>query len=650
MEKKIIVFKLSALFVLSIVLLSSNLFSQSANFAWAKSFGSSTYDEGWSIANDASGNVYTTGRFSSIVDFDPSPSTFTLAAVGQQDVFVTKFDPNGNFVWAKSLGGNADDRGYSIHIDNSGNILITGIFVGLVDFDPSPSTFTLNSFGGTQEDAFILKLNSSGNFIWAKQIGGNTADYGESITTDLAGNIYLSGRFSGTADFDPSVNSFTISTLPTSTDGFVMKLDGSGNFIWAKQFAGQSSSTSSCNEVRIDGAGNIYTTGYFYNTVDFDPSISNYTLSALGNNEVFVSKLDPSGNFIWAKQIGGLSNDESNSITIDQSNNPIITGFFTGTADFDPSAGTNTITSIGAQDIFVTKLNSSGNLVWVKTFGGTSPDRGFSITSDQMNNIYSIGHFQATVDFDPGVGVVNFTSPAGDNDIYISKLDPSGNYLWAKQLGGNFDDTGWGISLDQNGNVYTTGYFNGTADFDPSPSTFTLTSQGIQDAFIHKLSCAAPNLTITSTSNTICVGETVTLTVSGASSYTWNTTSTLTSIPVSPTITTSYSATGIDTHGCSNSSSFSQVVSPCTGMNELSNSTTIEVYPNPSVGQLTIKLSSTHFKAKFSLYNISGQEIFNTNIMDEFTILDLSAYSKGIYLYKIIENDSTINNGKLILE
>jgi hypothetical protein len=175
MEKKIVLFKQSALCMLFIVLLSSNLYSQNANFAWAKSFGSATYDEGWSIANDASGNVYTTGRFTSTVDFDPSPSTFTLAAVGQQDIFITKFDPSGNFVWAKSIGGNADDRGYSINIDNSGNILVTGIFVGLVDFDPSPATFTLNSFGGTQEDVFILKLNSSGNFVWAKQVGGNNA-------------------------------------------------------------------------------------------------------------------------------------------------------------------------------------------------------------------------------------------------------------------------------------------------------------------------------------------------------------------------------------------------------------------------------------------------------------------------------------------
>jgi hypothetical protein len=268
-----------------------------------------------------------------------------------------------------------------------------------------------------------------------------------------------------------------------------------------------------------------------------------------------------------------------------------------------------------------------------------------------MNNIYSIGHFQATVDFDPGAGVVNFTSPGGDNDIYISKLDPSGNYLWAKQLGGNFDDTGWGISLDGNGNVYTTGYFNGSADFDPSPSTFSLTSQGIQDAFIHKLSCAAPSITIASTSNTICVGETATLTVSGASSYTWNTTSTLTSIPVSPTINTSYSVTGIDTHGCSNSSSFSQVVSPCTGINEQQSVNSIKIFPNPSVGKFTFEFEAIQSKTAIEVYDNLGKIIYKSviNNIDKVTI-DISDHSKGIYYYSLKPSSSNPINGKIILE
>lgn len=649
MKKEIDVFKNAVLCLLLISSFYSNLFAQNANFTWAKSFGSSSIDDGWSITNDSIGNSYITGRFTGTVDFDPSPSTFTLGSNGLTDAFVLKLSPQGNLVWAIQIGGIDEEIGRAITLDKANNVIIAGDFKNTVDFDPSAGTFSMTATGGSQEDIFILKLNNSGAFQWAKQISGNNVEKCNSITTDNSGNVYTTGTFNGLTDFDPSPSTFTLTSL--GPDAFVLKFSNTGNFSWVKQFTGQASSSSTGKSIKIDATGNVLSTGYFNGTTDFDPSVGTFTLSALGNDEAYISKLDPSGNFIWIKAIGGLSNDQANSITLDQTNNPIITGFFAGTADFDPSAGTNTITSNGAQDIFIVKLNTSGSLVWAKTLGGISPDRGFSITSDRMNNIYSIGHFQATVDFDPGAGVVNFTSPGGDNDIYISKLDASGNFMWAKQIGNNQDDTGWGISLDANGNVYSTGYFNSTVDFDPSPSTFTLTSGGVSDVFVHKLSCAAPSLSVSSTSNTICVGETATLTVSGASSYTWNTTSTLTSIPVSPTINTSYSVTGIDTHGCSNSSSFSQVVSPCTGINEQQSVNSIKIFPNPSVGKFTFEFEAIQSKTAIEVYDNLGKIIYKSviNNIDKVTI-DISDHSKGIYYYSLKPSSLNPINGKIILD
>jgi len=192
-------------------------------------------------------------------------------------------------------------------------------------------------------------------------------------------------------------------------------------------------------------------------------------------------------NFEWAKQLGGVSSDVGSSIAVDAFGNVYTTGYFQGTADFDPGPGAFNLTSAGGGDIFISKLDASGNFVWAKQMGGTSEDVGYSIAVDASGNVFTTGYFEGTADFDPGPGTFNLTS-AGNTDIFISKLDASGNFVWAKQLGGTDYDSGVSIALDTSGNVYTTGWFQGTVDFDPGPGTFNLTSAGNSDIFVHKMS------------------------------------------------------------------------------------------------------------------------------------------------------------------
>jgi len=221
--------------------------------------------------------------------------------------------------------------------------------------------------------------------------------------------------------------------------------------------------------------------------VDFDPGSGTFNLTSAGEADIFISKLDSSGNFVWAKQLGGTSIDIGYSIAVDVSGNVYTTGFFYGTADFDPGPGTFNLTSAGYFNIFISKLDASGNFVWAKKLGGPSNNRGNSIAVDASGNVYTTGYFRGTVDFDPGSGTFNLTS-AGNSDIFISKLDASGNFAWAKKLGGTSIDIGYSIAVDVSGNVYTTGSFEGTADFDPGSGTFNLTSAGSADIFVHKMS------------------------------------------------------------------------------------------------------------------------------------------------------------------
>jgi len=464
-----------------LLILTQLTIAQNPNFEWVKQMGGNFGDKGYSITTDASGNVYTTGYFSGTADFNPGAGTTNLTSSGGHDIFIQKLDTTGNLLWVKQMGGTSWDVGFSITTDVGGNVYTIGNFIGTADFDPGVGTVNLTSAG--QCDIFIQKLDAAGNLLWVKQIGGTSNDFGYTITTDAGGNIYTTGYFKGTVDFDPGAGTTNL-TSAGGFDIFIQKLNTAGNLLWVKQMGG-TSLEAGCS-ITTDAGGNVYTTGYFQGTVDFDPGAGTINFISAGYEDIFIQKLDTAGNLLWVKQMGGTSRDEGYSITTDAGGNVYTTGYFEGTADFDPGAGTTNLTSAGYQDIFIQKLDSSGNLLWVKQIGGTYNDNGISITTDAGDNVYTTGFFRDTVDFDPGVGTTNLT--ACYKDIFIQKLDSAGNYLWAKKMGGTDYEEGLSITTDASGNVYTTGYFCGTADFNPGAGTTILTSAGSNEIFIQKLS------------------------------------------------------------------------------------------------------------------------------------------------------------------
>ncbi|HLG35898.1 MAG TPA: SBBP repeat-containing protein, partial [Bacteroidia bacterium] len=430
-------------------LFSFQTFSQTPNWLWAKQMSGTSQDYGYSIATDASSNVYATGFFSGTVDFDPGTGTFNLTSAGMQDIFISKLDASGNFVWAKQMGGTDNDYGSSISLDAAGNVYTTGSFQGTVDFDPGPGVFNLTAAGGW--DIFVSKFDGSGNFTWAKRMGGISTDRSFSIALDLAGSgdVYTTGFFMGTADFDPGAGVFNLNADAT-TDIFISKLDGSGNFVWAKAI-GSAAGVIYSYSLALDVSGNVYTTGDFWGTIDFDPGAAVFNLTPVGFWDIFISKLDASGNFVWAKQMGGTGSGKGySSIASDVSGNVYTTGFFYETVDFDPGVGTFNLTSAsaGEYDIFISKLNGSGNFVWAKRVGGPDGDFAYSIALDAAGSVYTTGGFSGTVDFDPGTGTFNLTS-AGDWEIFVSKLDGSGSFAWAKAVAGaTGSDFGQSIALD----------------------------------------------------------------------------------------------------------------------------------------------------------------------------------------------------------
>jgi len=381
---------------------------------------------------DGNGNIYITGYFNGTSDFDPGLGVANLTSAGREDIFISKLDANGNYLWVKGMGGSEVDQGYSIAVDREGNVYTTGYFQGTADFDPGPDIADLVSAGGAdsagRNDIFISKLDSNGNYVWAKAVGGAAGfDEGRDIALDEDGNVYTTGIFYGTADFDPGPSTANLISAGY-IDIFVSKLDADGNYIWAKGMGEVHTDVGS--GIAVDGGGNVYTTGYFYGTVDFDPGPGIANLISAGGYDGFVSKIDTNGNYLWAKDVGGISSDFGTSVAVDEDRNVYIMGLFGGIVDFDPSLGTANLSTGG---IFVSKLDSSGNYLWANAIGGTGLKSATGITDgvfgkgiavDVRGNVYTTGLFYGTADFDSGPGMYNLTA-AGEYDILISKLgDP----------------------------------------------------------------------------------------------------------------------------------------------------------------------------------------------------------------------------------
>ena len=363
---------------------------------WAVSAGGPSDDYGQAIAVDASGNVYITGDFWGYATF----GTTTLVGNGEE-VYVAKLNTAGVWQWAVSAGGTYWDRGRAVALDALGNICITGHFQGTAMF----GTTTIVSQG--QWDVFVAKLNTTGVWQWAVSAGGVSYDYGESVSVDPSGNVYITGFFSGSATFGS-----TTLVSQGGYDVFVAKLTTTGAWQWAVRAGGTSNDYG--RGVAVDASGSVYITGQFEGTVLFGTT----TLVSQGVYDVFLAKLTTTGAWQWAVRAGGTSDDFGQAVAVDTFGNVSITGHFTGTATF----GTTTLVSQGNKDVFVAQLNATGAWQHAVSAGGPIDDFGQAVAVDTLGNIYITGHFQQTAIF----GTTTLVSQ-GIRDVFVAKLSTGGN-------------------------------------------------------------------------------------------------------------------------------------------------------------------------------------------------------------------------------
>lgn len=391
------------------------------------------------------------------------------------------------FKWAKSFekmtyyaSGN---NGRTIGVDDAGNVYSAGRFEYTMDMDPGPGVFLLTATGQFNTGFYISKLDSSGNFVWGKQIPALLEFSALELKVDNQGNIYIATDTRSTADLDPGPGVFTFT--PTGfRDVIIVKLNSNGDFVWGKQIGGPGDTGPQFNMIELDQNNNVLVAGQFNNTVDFDPGPAVNNLTSSAHFQSFVVKLDNNGNFIWAKQFGNgpivYSGSQIYDMKCDGAGNIIITGRFYITCDFDPGVGVHNVSSSPGSigDGFICKLDADFNFIWVKTLGQVGGYnvllQPLGIDIDGSGNIITTGYFIGNFDFDPGTGTQFYNSAR--YDCYILKLNSAGTLIWAKIISGSEEDNGHDVVLDAQNNVYILGSFSPVVDFDPGPGVHIITS------------------------------------------------------------------------------------------------------------------------------------------------------------------------------
>ncbi|MFC2110595.1 SBBP repeat-containing protein [Bacteroidota bacterium] len=541
-----------------------------------------------------------------------------------------------NFEWVRQV---ENSNGISflrpLVTDSNGNIYSSGYFTGTVDLNTSSDVNSLTSNGS--RDIFIQKLDSNGDFLWVKQIGGSGLDDGLSITVDSADNLYILGRFQETVDFDPNIG---VSNLTSNggDDIFIQKLDSNGNFLWVRQIGNSDSEFGS--SISTDTNLDIYIVGNFNGTVDFDPDNGITNLTSNGSSDIYILKLDSNGSFIWVKQIGGTGSDFGVKATTDVNGNVYLVNRFEGTVDFDPGIAVNNITADGFTDFFVEKLDSNGNLIWVKTLTYSSGEVDANSIKIESNGAIVIGgHFVGTIDFDPDIGITNLSSNTnGDGDIFIQKLNQNGGFIWVKQIGGSADDFIQGMILDSNNDIYITGGFQNTVDFDPGTGISNLTPNGPSDIYIAKLNTSG---------DLVWVSQIGGASVDAANSITVDLNNELILVGAfSDTVDFNLSnQTNILTSIGTFDSFILKLDNQTLGIEDFTKNK-IKIYPNPSSGKFFFTYNDKELK-NVRIFNISGQEIYNLKNCCKVE-LDLNLQS-GIYLMQV-ETNNKLETLKFIIE
>lgn len=439
---------------------------------WATAFGGPYTDSANDLAIDSEGSAIVVGKFVGTADFDPGPGVTPLTSAGYSDCYVAKFSPTGELIWVGQFSSVDNVDPVAVAVNGRDEVIVAGSFSREMDADPGPQTFSLGSYPGGRK-LFVVELSSSGTFAWAVAVEGGVTP--TAVSADREGNVVVGGQFSGNVDLDPGPGVQRFSSRG-SDDGFVIDLDSSGDFQWAKTFGGTSRDRVFDLVRRSDG---VLVVGQFWGVADFDVESGGSVLEAT-RGDGFVLHYGPTGEFRWVGQLSStdlLTPTAISSLPVSAGipGDIVVVGSFSGAADLDPGPGTYEPQGSGG---FVLRLAEDGTFVWA--LPNLLPTTAVHAAVDSGGALYLAMGFDGTRDVAPGPEVFLVTSPQSES--LVVRLTPSGRFDWAATLGGPLSS----LAAGKDG-VMVAGSFSHEGDFDPDLGTFLLQPSGLYDAFLVKL-------------------------------------------------------------------------------------------------------------------------------------------------------------------
>jgi hypothetical protein len=406
--------------------------------------------ETWSVATDKSGNTIAAGDFNDTINFGNGP--LSSSVIGIYDGFIAKYSPQGGLLWSRTFGGAGNSSAKAVATDSQGNIIVVGSFSTTVNFG-GVSLTALDPSNLGVGDMFVAKYSPAGSLLWAQRFGGSLPDYATAVAVDGSDNIFFAGWFqSSDANFGGGI----ILNASGNVNFAVAKLSSSGTTLWAKNWGG---SLAQAYGLTVDPSGNVVVTGRFSGTTDFGGG----AINAAGQYTVFVAKYSGvNGSYVWARGFGGASGaNQGQSVAVDPATgNVIVTGGFTGTADF----GGGAVNGGNGEAVFLAGYGSSGNFLWVNTYGGSGgSDQGNAVAIDGAGHLVLTGlkatpwNLGGTWNMNTGSFIISYA--------LSGSMAPTSR--WMKLPAANTGSSvGNAISLDGFGHVLSAGSFSsGTVDF-----------------------------------------------------------------------------------------------------------------------------------------------------------------------------------------
>lgn len=421
------------------------------------------------MAVDSLDNVFVTGGFRGIVDFDPGEGVTKRNAGSSTDLFISKFNKDGEFLSVIKIGGDGYAVGNSIALDGQNNLFIAGVMNKTVDFDPGPDVFELSC--EPHLGVFLLKLTPDGLFCWARLWKGGALFQGRfpSVAVDDFGFSYLACNFNSTTDLDPGPG-VDEHTSAGETDAFLCKLSPEGDYLGAKSWGGEMHDAPM--DICLTPDGDVVVTGGFQGQVDFDPGPGVNEWISNGDYDIFLSKFTSYGELSWAVAWGSTGDTEywecGYGVTSDQSGHIYVCGWFNGATDFDPGPGTAMVEPADISNSFLSKFNPDGTFNWVRAWDGDYGNVINAVAVQEPGQIYVGGSFVGSQDLDPTDGIDEHT--AGNwVSAYLCSLNSDGSFNYARSWGYGLNSQCYSIATAVDGSIYAAGQCNGDVDFDPGP-------------------------------------------------------------------------------------------------------------------------------------------------------------------------------------